>query len=141
MDSDIKYLYAAHKHITQSGVSPKDFKTEYGCLIHDKYDYGWTIEAPTSKGVIPVGCVFGIQNGDFIMVGDLIWFPWASNRNKLEGIIEYINGVRKEHLVLFYSQEKDKRFYVHIMRYGIINRIGRIDEIYDEPATLFQTRK
>ena len=99
------------------------------------------MEAPTKLGFRPVGILTGIYAGPMVLLGDASWFPWASDRNKLESMVNIFNELRKQFLGIFYCALSDKKFYEHIARHGIIKRIGHIDGIYkDEPAVEFQLR-
>lgn len=133
-EEDLKYFYASEK-LKGNQFDPKVFHVELSNNIQDAFNYGWVIE--TDK---PIGAVFGIACGPFTVIVDMIWFPWATKRNRIEGAIAGINWVRKKMTCLLYCEEKDKDYYVHIAKYGILRRIGKIEGIYDKPATLFQTR-
>jgi len=102
---------------------------------------GFTLEAETKKGRMPVGAVFGKYMGPFLLLADAKWLNWATDRNKIESIVDLLNELRKETLVIFYSNMQDKNFYMHVVKHGIARRIGSIDDLYEDgQAALFQTR-
>jgi len=141
---DIKYLWPEYKsgntHL-EEGLSPADFQGIMSEYLSNQYDEAYVIEAPTHKGRFPVGIVFANYMGIFLSPVGATWFSWASNRNKIEGMIEFINEMRKDSLLLGYCTESDKKFFEYIARHGIIRRVGKISGIYEhEDAPLFQSR-
>lgn len=139
-DEDIKYLWAAEK-FNGHEVDPEEFKESIREHFLSNYDYAWIVEATTKSGFRPIGVIFGLHCGTFLMLGDMTWFPWASKRNIIEGTTSFINKMRKEYLLLMYTNIEDKKFAEHIARHGILKRVGTIDGIYkDKPAALFQSR-
>jgi len=137
----MKYLWAAHKTDEDNPLDPKEFKEKYLQGFQSHYDTAWVVEGMTKKGLIPVGIFYGLSAGVFIHMGDVTWFPWASSRNKIETMVNFFDKIRHNSLLLFYSSQADKDFYVHIARYGVIRRIGNIHGLLEkEQAPLFQTR-
>ena len=139
-DQDIKYLWAAEKYNGHE-INPEEFKEAIYERFNESYDFAWTIEANTKNGYRPIGVIFGLHSGPFILLGDMTWFPWSSKRNIIEGTTNFINAMKKDFLLLGYTNLKDKKFFEHIARHGILKRVGTIDGLYkDEPAALFQSR-
>lgn len=50
------------------------------------------------------------------------WFPWASQRNRIECGVKLLNDLNKEKLVLFHTDELV--FVNHLARYGLLRPIG-----------------
>lgn len=145
---DIKYLWALYKKgglaMFVEGLEPQEFAETAREYFATVYDHGWVLEAPTPKGRIPVGLIFGIANGKMTWLGDLTWFPWASKRNKAESFINFINKARKDHLFLFWTPKDDetkRKFLEYVAKHGIAKRVGTLDDLMDEPVALFQSRK
>ena len=139
-DEDIKYLWAAEK-FNGHEIDPEEFKENIYDLINTNYDYAWIVEAQAKDVFRPIGIIFGVGTGTFIILRDISWFPWASKRNIIEGMVGFVNIIRKQHLVLEHVNLRDKKFAEYIARHGIVKRIGTIDGLYkDEPAALFQSR-
>ena len=97
------------------------------------------MEGETKKGLFPVGVIFGVftklQTYDGvpeIILVNAEWFPWASNRNKMECMTKVLTKLRDDYFIKFYSSEKDKDFYVHIMRQGILRRVGHIHGFFKD---------
>jgi len=140
-EGDIKYFWASEKH-SGNETDPEDFAERLKATLFSYYDVGFTMEALTPKGRLPVGAVFGKYVGPFLWLGATKWLGWASERNKIESAVNLLNELRKDGLVMLYSNMADKDFYTHISKHGVIRRVGTIhDLIEDEPVALFQTRK
>lgn len=92
------------------------------------YDEGYLMSVNT-----PVGVVFGKYTGlqaydgrpEMYLV-DAEWFPWATDRNKLESMVNLFNRLRWTMLIKFYAREKDDGFYYHIAKHGILRCVGRV---------------
>lgn len=141
---DIKYLWPAYKNgetPLEEGLSPSDFQGIMEKHIGDNYELSFLVEAPTKKGKFPIGILFANHMGPFLNPTPPVWFSWASPRNKIEGMVKFLNDMRKDYLLAGYCMEKDKRFLEYIARHGIIRRVGKITGIYkNEDAPFFQSR-
>jgi len=141
---DRKYAYAAYK-LGAFGPDRQADSEGFTKQLEDYlilHDVAFIVEAPTSKGRIPVGMIVGKYMGPTLYLGDTTWFPWASNRNKIESITNLLNELRRHYIVMFFCNMRDKEFYVNIAKHGVIRRIGTIYDLLSEgPAPLFQTRK
>jgi len=103
---------------------------EFRDLFHEFFRLGvhYILTARTSAfktldGQVPVGLV-DANPEDHRMVPRVMWFPWASPRNKIEPTVRFLDDHRKEHLVLIYDDESSHRFFVRMAQYGILKRIG-----------------
>ena len=72
---------------------------------------------------VPVGLV-DLNSEGHRMVPRVMWFPWASPRNKIEATVKFLDDHRKDRLVLIYDNEKSHLFFVRMARYGLLKRIG-----------------
>ena len=72
----------------------------------------------------------------------VFWFPWASHRNKLECAVEFLNDRRHTKLILIEAEEKDWRFYDHLLRYGMMIRGSKTYDYFErgKAAKRYQTR-
>jgi len=141
IEDDIKYLWAAKRIMADDIIDPKEFADSVIEEIDLRYDDAWIIEATTKKGFRPIGVIFGLYAGPIEIIGDIMWFPWASKRNVIEGIVKFFNEERKNKLLVGWCNQKDKNLFVHVARHGILKRIGTLDGIYEnEPAAMFQSR-
>ncbi len=104
-------------------------------------DVLYVFEAKTKKGIIPVGMVTGKLTGPMMWLGDVIWFPWASSRNKYESIVNFLNELRRMYVGLFTCTLGDKKFYENIARHGVIRRVGTLYDITEDKLAQWQTRK
>lgn len=141
---DRKYAWAAYK-LGAFGPDRSADSHHFNKQLDDYlilHDIAYIISAPTDKGKIPVGLVVGKYMGPILYLGDTTWFPWSSDRNKLESIANLLNELRRQYIVMFFCNMRDKEFYVNIAKRGVIRRVGTIyDLLIDGPSPLFQTRK
>ena len=137
-EDDVKYFYAEQKKIDKD-ITPIKFKDDL-LLAMGEFDEAYIMEAQTNK-LIPVGAFFGINAGPFLLIGNAMWFSWASHRNRIEAAVNAINELRKKRLLIFYSNYNDKKFYEYICKHGILRRVGTIEGLYKgEPAAMFQSK-
>jgi hypothetical protein len=139
-EADIKYIWASAKKLGDTST-PKEFIDKFRLTYYSYYGQCYIVESVTDKGTMPVGVVFGNFTGPFLLLENILWLEWATDRNKIETVVNLLNELRKKYLVLFHSNMKDKDFFVHVAKHGIVRRIGTIYNLYDDgKAALFQTR-
>ena len=70
------------------------------------------------------------------------FFPWATPREKLETIVNFLNEIRRQVSTFIFSSEKDTPFFNHICKYGILRRGCKVHHYFgDKDAMLFYTRR
>lgn len=148
-DSDVPYAFAAYKlgsldpmGIT-SGLSAKDFKSEFEQTVLSRFFAAWTLFAGTRKGFIPVGMVFAeaTPNKPFMTIDGMVWFPWSSKRNKIESAVNFLDRIRKEYPLMFYAVNEHKRMYEVCAMHGIVRRVGTsYVAVPGKAAAVFETR-
>jgi hypothetical protein len=143
--NDFGWLWAAYQKgafpkITE-GLTAREFLETMAVLIAN-IDSCDLLFAPTYRGTIPVGMV-AAELTDHRMNPEFIFFPWASARNKLESIVNYVNEFRRGFLIMQASPEEEWRFYTHLAKYGILHRVGKVPDYYslDEPMMLFVSKR
>lgn len=147
-DDDLKYLWAAYRKGTLETIFPKEnmssgeFRGAFD-TIASKFSEGWIIEADTSKGRLPAGAVFGKVDAvlPYMIVAGIVWFPWATNRNVLEGTVSFFNEMRRVMPCMGYAVDEHKRLYEVCCMHGIMRRVGTSRVVVpDRNAALFETR-
>lgn len=155
-DADCRYAWAAYKKgaLTSMGprfsggeLDPDAFYKAFVDEVSSNYAGAWTLSAETPKGFLPVGIVLGFYShpnpalSPFMIVGDMIWFPWASSRNKIESAVAFFNAIRKEIPMMEYADEKAKPFFEMIAKHGVMRRVGTSFNVYRGQSTaVFETR-
>lgn len=155
-DEDIKYIWAAYKtgalasmgeKFEDGEMSPIDFAMEFVAEVKTNYHGAWVLMAEGRQGYGPVGLVLGFYShpdpvkAPFMYVGDMVWMPWASARNKIEASVNFFNKVRKEVKMVECAAPEDKEFFEMMMQHGIMRRVGKSYNIYpDKVATIFETK-
>lgn len=98
------------------------------------------MEEHTPKGRMPVGMVFGIDCGLYITVGDTRWFSWASKRNRVEGIVRFVNVMRKTARLVWHAENENRDFSDLIMRHGIARRVGTLHDLEPGSCNFYQSK-
>lgn len=135
---DLKYLWVAYKQGSlplQEGLTPQEFDDAAIDALLSIYNFGWTF----LKDNKPIGFTFASSVGPFLFLGDAIWLPNASPRNKIEHATNLLNILRKETKAMFTCEQKDNDYYLHIARHGIIRRVGHITGM-DKPMILWESK-
>lgn len=154
---DLKWVWAAYKKGALASMGPpfietdmasEDFREAFETEIVANYNAAWTLFAETPRGFVPAGLALGFfshhdtRRAPFMILGDLIWFPWASTRNRIEAAVGFFNRVRHEIAIVEYARQKDKPFFMVMMRHGIMRQVGTSMNVYvDEPAAVYETRR
>ena len=156
-DGDLRYVWAAYKKgalepmagpFASADMDAETFKQTFGETLLKRYDFEWTLLAECARGVVPVGMVMAFQGhkdpsiAPFLVVGDIIWFPWASRRNKVESAVYFFTHARKIFPFIDYAHgEVNKRFFEMLSRHGVMRRIGTtFSVVKGEPVAVFETR-
>lgn len=153
---DMRYIWAAYKKGCMASMGAKWADTQMEALAFSEafeievttvYHGAWTLLAETRKGFIPVGFVLGFYShpdpkfAPFMIVGDMVWFPWATARNKIESAVNFFNRIRSEIPMVEYARDQHKRFFEMICQHGVMRRVGTMHNVYrGEQTALYETR-
>lgn len=154
---DIRYAWAAYKKGCMASMGERwkdgampaaDFAREFEAEVSTVYNGAWTLLAESSKGFLPIGFVLAFYShpdprfAPFMIVGDMIWFPWATARNKVEAAVGFFNAIRSQIPMVDYARgEANKRFFEVICQHGVMRRAGTMMTVYPgEPVAIFETR-
>ena len=92
---------------------------------------------------MPVGVILGELRPKMLMIGDILWFPWASPRNRLESVLAFVNSQRDEITIVVWSRFGLRKSWEHVCKYAVMRRIGTIMDVSQDgdPMALYQSRK
>lgn len=148
-NGDLPWLWAAYRKGSFDDVLPKDLDREEfiaGLLeVLERFNHEWILDAPndasSSEKPVPVGLI-AAQGGGRIIEPHAVWFPWASDRNKLEAMLAFLSRVSTQYKIFAYIHPDNKPFYVQMCRYGQLTMGCKIHDYYDmgEDAYFFYTR-
>lgn len=155
---DMKYVWAAYQKGAlgsmgdawkQPTMSVAEFDTTFKTEIIANYSSAWTLFAQTKAGTRPVGLVLAFYShpnpvlAPFQIIGDIIWFPWASTRNRIETAVNFFSKVRNEHSLVEYARgDATKRFFETIAKHGVMRRVGTTFNVFHgEAVAVFETRR
>jgi len=146
-DADVKYAYAAYKKKALEPMGPPfdsemdaaQFKSAFEQYVLTNATAAWTIITNTSRGRMPVGFVMGDNVGALYIILGIVWFPWASKRNIVEGTIEFFNRIRKELAYMLLASKEHKRVYEAACAHGIMCRVGTSHQT-GKPVAVYEGR-
>ena len=123
-------------------MEPAEFKDAFGREVLENYSAGWTLFADDKR----VGLVLGFyphpKVQTYMIVGDMIWFPWASPRIRIEAAVRFFSELRHTLPFVEYAKFEYKRFFDVIAAHGIMRRVGTSQVIYPgEPTAIYETRQ
>lgn len=107
-------------------LTNEEFRVLFTEFFRGREHYILTARASAFKtmdGQVPVALV-DTNPEDHRMVLRVMWFPWASPRNRIEATVRFLDDHRKERLILIFDDEKSHRFFIRMAQYGILKRIG-----------------
>lgn len=55
----------------------------------------------------------------------VLWFPWASKRNKLECTVGFLVELKKRVPFFIPAMERDVSFFRHVGKYGVLRQVGK----------------
>jgi hypothetical protein len=157
-DEDIKFVWAAYKKgalkdmagpFENESMTADEFKATFVETVQQRYSGAWTMFAETRKGFMPVGVIFAFYShrdpalSPFMIVGDLVWFPWASKRNRVESAVNFFDRIRKTIPMVDYAHgEANKRFFEMVSKHAVMRRVGTTYNVHKggEPVAIFETR-
>lgn len=154
--TDVRYAWAAYKKgalgdlgdkFKDMSMSADEFKVAFEVEVTTVFHGGWILIAPTKRGIMPVGLVLAFWShsdprfAPFMNIGHILWFPWASARNKIESIVNFFSVIRHEVKMMQYANLTNKRLFEVIARHGVMRRVGTSYNVFtDGPAAVFETR-
>lgn len=148
---DLKYLWAAYKKgalaplgevFSSADLDQEKFRQAFD-MAAEQYSEGWIISAGTRHGFRPIGLVLGALSplSAYMVIGGIVWFPWASRRNIVEGTVSFFNLIRKSFPWIGYASNAHKRLYEVCCMHGIMRRIGTSYVVFpNEAAAMFEAK-
>ena len=152
---DLKFIWAAYaktgfpsmgEQFAGTEMGPDEFEAAFGKEVLANYTGVWSLHAETVKGFIPVGVVLAFWShpdprlAPFMIIGDMLWFPWSSPRNRIEAAVRFAVTVRDEFPMVEFARDEHVPFFEVLMKHGVVRRIGKSWNIYPgEQTTVFET--
>jgi len=138
---DMKYLWAAYKKDGLPALPENLNKEEFTDLVTEflsGFSEVFIIESPTIRGKIPVAIITTLVTSR--TEPNVDWFPWASNRNKLEAAAYFLSKMRKRPILIWANKETTP-YFTRLAQYGVLRRIGKAHKFVDgQDQMIFQTR-
>lgn len=145
-DSDWRWLWAAYemglwRELIDSDLPIQAFRERMFEIV-GAVPYDWIIEARGNEGLRPVGLILAKDWASGRGIEPHIdWFPWATPRNKFEGIATFLREVGKRLKIIVYTDAASEEFYIRMTRYRILRKGCRILDYYarGEHSLMFYT--
>ncbi len=133
---------------TGTELTAEKFRDAFGLLVTTRYHGAWTMFANTPKGFIPVGMVFAFYShadpllSPFMIIGDIVWFSYATPRNKIESAVNFLSRIRKTIPMMDYAHgEENIRFWNMLAQHAIVRRVGTtFNVVHGQQTAIFETR-
>ena len=95
-----------------------------------------------SRARCPIGLIVVLRRNKRTVEPHVVWMPWATSRNKIETIVQFLDDMRRGQTVLILSRPDTRPFWSHLRRYAVLNFKATIDRYYEdeENAQVWQTR-
>jgi len=107
-------------------------------------EFDWVIEAPgDGGGHRPIGLMLAVsRNAGNAIEPHIDWFPWATPRNQMEGIAQWLKETSKQIKILVYVRIDESAMWHRLAgKYRILNRGCKILDYFGrgEDAMFFYT--
>ena len=141
----MRWLYVAYvkgAFNAPEGMSPIEFKDWVSASLQDVGNGMVYILTSILEGEDrPAGLVVAHEQHHRIEP-HVIWFPWATSRNKLECSVKFLCSMRFTNVIVMFTPKEDRKFYDHLLRYGMMSVVGPIKDWYGlgKDARMYQTR-
>lgn len=146
-DADIRYSWAGYKAGRLApmgfaeGLKADQFKPAFEAFVLSHTHAAWTIIAETKMGLRPIGFAMGAwaPQEAFMIITGIVWFPWASKRNIIEGTVAFFNRLNKQMGWMGFAATEHKPVYEVCMKHGIMRRIGT-SELSGQRVAVYEAR-
>ena len=125
-DADLKFLYAAYKKGVFEELQPGYDFDDFATIIIDDFEHGeyYIGVAPNNASAehteIPV-CLFSLlRRHQGLGEPHVIWFPWATDRNKIEIVLKFLTEMRRDMTLAIFAREEDAPFFERMKHYGVV---------------------
>lgn len=129
------------------GLNSEEFTEYLDAIIENYYSRDGTIvvcEAYFAEYGAPAPvCVTFVDKSQLAFFPHVIWFGWATPRNRIESTINFLKDLVKDGNVIIFSKRETIFFFSHMARYGILDRRGTLKKYFPDggDAIVYQGRK
>lgn len=95
---------------------------------------GKTTAFQSIDGDVPLGFL-GADRDDHKLWPHIVWFSWATPRNKIECALKFITDMRTDNIIYVFDQPEDHLFWVRMAQYGVFRRIGKSEDHWTDGGT------
>ena len=113
----------------------KDQFAQAAYVLHDTFALFIAVSKNSAfkdKAEVPVAMFALLQRTNEASDPHVVWFPWATARNRIETTLKFINELRRNVTLVIYAQPDDEKFWWRMTNYGVISRAGRIPHYFND---------
>lgn len=139
---DHKLLWIAYRleqlpsgWVLPEGLEPSEFRDTMESFIVDHHDYAWVVRHEET----PLAIVFGRDTTGGIFAGDIVWFPKATRRQRMEVGVAFFDTLRAEASILVTTAYSGRALYEKLRDWRILRRVGTLYDADGGRMPLYQT--
>ena len=73
---------------------------------------------------VPVGLWIVFPRQDHMIEPHVLWMPWATDRNKLDGMLRFFVDQRIDKEIAVFGETRFRKFWLRLAQYGVLSRVG-----------------
>lgn len=149
IEDDLGWLYAGYKFGVfpfEEELGPAEFKETFVQFTMG-FEEVYSLLAPLcgdskDAGELKMVGIVGTATSGHRMEPHALWMPWATPMNKLGAVVKFLQSMRKNYLVMIFSDSENKDFFTYLQTSGILHRVGVYEHYFglNEKAWAFHTR-
>lgn len=137
---DLKYIWADYKKqgydnsfpsLNEEGFEPDEFSELFNAELQaGGFDVVMFTEGKSGDGK-PLGYLLLWNRGRLIILYQFRWFFWASDRNRLECAMHYLNEIRSQpwefghnYRAVGIVDRQSRSFFRHLQKYKVVREVG-----------------
>lgn len=124
--NDLQYFWPAYckgeRFGWPEGLGPSDV-VDRALTMFDGFGEIWLLLAQTKDGKRPVGYVTAVTD-NWRAWFQFAYFPWASVRNRLETMVGFLDGARRNRMGYIHVKVQDKPLLDRVLDYAVVTRVG-----------------
>lgn len=114
------------------GLTQEEFEREVELLLNTAYNFVVVEDFNSiANGDMAPICVIQEKFDGWMVEPHIEWFPWATKRNKLRTVVNYLRSLRSHEVyatVLIKSMKEHVDFFNGIIEYGVLHKLSQFND-------------